>query len=113
VVAFVILLSCNPKPNKIPDDVLSQKNIEKILIDISMAESYSQIAKDTLHRAGIKDIDSLAVYYKVIFDHHHITKDQFDKSMDWYKSHPDLLDTVYMNISNRVNKLQNSGAKKP
>jgi len=112
VVALCAMLSCNVKPGKIPEDILPQKAMEKILTDVSIAESYSMIAKDTLHRAGIKDMDSLAAYYKIIFDHHHITKDQFDKSLEWYKSHPDLLDTIYLNMGAQVTKMQGAALKK-
>ena len=69
--------------------------MQKVLLDINLAEAYSQNIKDSLHRRGSKNIDSLAVFYKDIFEHYHITKEQFAQSMDWYKSHPEDLDTVY------------------
>lgn len=72
--------------------------MEKVLLDISLAEAYSTMVKDSLHKAGPKHLDSLSVYYKDIFAHHHVTETQFTSSMNYYKNHPDDLDTIYNNI---------------
>lgn len=91
---------------------IPQKLMEKILLDVNEAECYSMIALDTLHRAGAKDMDSLAAYYKVIFNHYHITKEEFNQSLDWYKNNPDHLDTIYSNMMATINKWQNPNNKK-
>ncbi len=81
--------------------------MQKILLDVNLAESFSITVKDTLHRGGTKNLDSLAVYYKDIFAHHHITAEEFTSSLAWYKDHPDELDTLYNNIIPVVGKMQN------
>jgi hypothetical protein len=64
------------------------------------------MAKDSTKRLGMKNFDSLAVYYRTIFDHYHITAAQFESSLEWYKKNPDKLDTVYTAMIDKVTKLK-------
>lgn len=73
---------------------LPPKTMKSVLLDISVAEAYSMQVKDSLHRGGGKNYDSLAIYYGYIFDHYKITEDQFRQSMDWYKNHSTELDSL-------------------
>ena len=109
--AAAIMQSCRNKSN-FSGDHLSPKVMQKVLLDITLAESYSITVKDSLHRAGQKNMDSLAVYYKDIFAHYKITEQQFTQSLTWYKNHPDDLDTVYNNIIPIVARWQTQPAKK-
>ncbi len=74
---------------------LPRKVMKEVLLDISLAEGYSIMVKDSLHPAGSKNYDSLAVFYKDIFAHHNITQQQFEESLDWYKENTSELDSVY------------------
>jgi hypothetical protein len=98
-------LSCKSNANY-NGDHLPPKVMQKVLMDISLAEAYSAVVKDSLHKGGSKNIDSLTVYYKDIFAHYHITEDQFKESLDWYKSHPAEMDTMYSNLMPVIAKLQ-------
>src|SRR5437899_1395819 len=90
-----LLFSCK---NIAPSNHLSPDLMKKILKDINIAESYSLVVKDSLHKGGSKNIDSLAVYYKDIFAHYKITAAQFTESLNWYKENPDDLDSVYSDL---------------
>ncbi len=74
------------------------------MLDISMAESYSVMARDNAHPPGTKNTDSLAAYYQQVFAHHRITQEQFKASLGWYKTHPEELDSLYSRISAEVDK---------
>ena len=104
--SWLLFFSCQPKPNIIP-----QKDMLNILLDINIAESYSNLVKDSLHKDGTKNIDSLTVYYKEIFAHHKITEAQFTQSLDWYKAHPETMDTLYEKIIAKVINFQSTGVK--
>jgi hypothetical protein len=88
------LLSCHFS-GKTDDTHLPPNKMEKVMLDIHLAESYSLLIKDSLHKVGEKNADSLAVYYKAIFSRHGITPEQFNQSMSWYKNHPEDFDSVY------------------
>jgi len=76
--------------------------MEKILLDVNIAETYCTLMRDSTHRAGTKNIDSLSLYYKTIFDHYHVSSDDFSKSLAWYKNHPEALDSVYTKMIARI-----------
>jgi len=103
----VILFSCfSCKHIGLGDDHISPKVMQKVLLDINLAESYSVLKRDSLHRPGTKNIDSLSSYYKEIFNHYHITEQEFKESMEWYKNNPDQLDSIYNNNSQIIAKWQ-------
>ena len=92
ILSVILLSACK---NKASDDHLPPKVMQKILIDINLAETYSIYVKDNVHRGGMKNTDSLSAYYKTIFNHYKITQDEFYTSLEWYKAHPEELDSVY------------------
>ncbi len=100
VLSVFVLLACNK------DTHLSRKEMEKVLLDINLAEGYSTVVKDSLHRNGLKNIDSLGNYYADIFKHNNITKEQFIENMEWYKNHCEELDSVYNRLITDITKMQ-------
>ncbi len=82
------------------------------MLDISLAESYSINVKDSLHKGGTKNWDSLGVFYKDIFAHHKITAEEFSQSLEWYKDHPDEMDTLFNKMIPVVNAWQERQSKK-
>jgi hypothetical protein len=92
---------------------LSVKKMSKILLDIQIAESYSTlVGRDSTHKNNEKNLDSLAVYYKEILAHHKVSQQEFSESLDWYRSHPDVLDSVYEKIIPEITKMQVQAEKK-
>ncbi len=85
---------------------IPKEKMEKIMLDINLAEAYSAMVKDSLQKAGVKNIDSLSDFYKDIFAHYNITREEFQESMNWYKNHPEDLDSVVNNLAPVINKMQ-------
>ena len=109
LLCVVIVAGCK----QMPGAHLPKKTMEDVLFDITLAESYSTMAHDNQHVAGTKNVDSLAVYYKEIFQHNRVTKDDFESSMVWYKKHPDQLDTIYAHVLTKMTKVQTAESNKP
>ena len=101
--ASLIFISCK---NQISGYHLPPKVMKKLLLDIHMAESYCSFTKDTVYKAGMKNLDSLSVYYKDILAHYKITTEQFSENMEWYQNHPDDLDTIYTEMITIATTLQ-------
>ena len=93
-------------------DHLPSKKMEQVMLDISIAETYSTMARDNTHLAGFKNTDSLSLYYRDIFAHHHITQQQFIASLNWYKAHPEELDSIYTNVTALADKYLDEENKK-
>jgi hypothetical protein len=84
---------------------LPQDKMEAVLVDLHLAEVYSSMVSDSLHESRSKDMDSLAVYYKDVFAHHNITREQFEESFEWYRTHPGTLDSSYKQMTITVGRL--------
>ena len=110
IAASLLVHSCSPVSGG--GYHLPVKTMQKVLLDINIAEAYSLLEKDSLHRIGNKNIDSLSQYYNDIFAHYHITHAQFDQSLDWYKNNPDELDSIYAINVQTVTRWQASVFKK-
>jgi len=86
---------------------LPAAQMQKILFDIHLAETYSMsLHKDSTKRNTERNLDSLAVFYASIFKHHKITQEEFEQSLDWYKQNPEELDSIYTNLIPEVSKLE-------
>jgi hypothetical protein len=86
---------------------LPAEKMKAILTDIYIAESYSMvITQDSTKPGTQKNADSLARFYAEIFQHHHITQQEFTNSMRWYEQHPDELDSVFAKMIPQLGKLQ-------
>jgi hypothetical protein len=95
------------------DDHLPPALMKKVLTDVQLAETFSTMEKDTLHKApGMKNTDSLSVFYKDVFAHYNITQAQFTSSLDWYKNHPDDMDSMYSSMLQTVTAMQTALLKK-
>ena len=106
---IVLLLLAAAASCKKNTDHLPVKEMSHILMDIHLAESYSTTRTDSNYKGGAKNMDSLASYYKDIFAHYNITAEEFNKSLDWYKAHPDQMDSIYTAMMPAVINMQKDG----
>jgi hypothetical protein len=102
----VLTFSCKNKSTDTGSRIPA-KTMQKVLLDINLAEAYSAIVKDTSHRTAGKNADSLASYYHNILKHYNITSKEFEESLNWYKAHPDKLDTLYNGVIPLITTMQN------
>jgi Domain of unknown function (DUF4296) len=86
---------------------LPPRDLERLLGDINIAETYCAQIRDTVHRESGKNIDSLGYYYQVIMKHYHLTEKELAANIEWCKSHPEELDSVYAKIIVRTVTYQN------
>ncbi len=94
LLSFSILVACNKDQPKI-----NPTKMQAILTDVQYAEAYSmQTQKDSALRGNKKNIDSLSAFYAVIFNHHHISSEDYFQSLEWYKKHPTDLDSIYLKM---------------
>jgi hypothetical protein len=96
--------SCNDKGAK--DAPIPREKMQRLLLDINIAEVYSGMTKDTLHKPGTKNADSLTAFYTDVFAHHQVTHEEFEQALVWYKAHPDEMDSLVNAIMPEVERMQ-------
>lgn len=98
---LLLFVSCSDK-NKIPKGVLPPAKMQAVLTDILVADvlNNERILKDTALKLAVEN----AAYFQKIFQLHHISKKEFDKSYNFYLKRPDLFKVISDSINSVVNR---------
>ncbi len=93
----LVLISCVNK-DKVPDGILSKEKMKSILYDLARSDQFVAdfVSKDSNLD---KKKESLVLYEKV-FALHGVKRDEFKRSFDFYRDHPDQLKTVMDSLNN-------------
>lgn len=83
-----------------PFGVLSQDKMVDVLLDVHIVEAAIRTLDSNSKRIEKQE------YYNEMFAHHGITKEQFDKSLDWYSHHPSRLVEIYDAVRVKAEDLQ-------
>jgi|SRR5450432_3790403 len=85
---LLLIFSCN-NHHGVPSDVLPIDSMQKIMKDVILADQYATtfIMRDTSKRDKIKANQDL---FEIIFKIHHTSKEEFQRSLAFYESKPDL-----------------------
>lgn len=82
--------SCHRESAHLPPEKMAP-----IIAELQLADVYSGMLQKPGEPSRGKDMDSLAVWTKAILDKHHISREEFTASLDWYRDRPDQLDSLY------------------
>lgn len=97
IIFSFIVTGCKNK-NSIPREIIPQKKMQEVLWDMMRADQFLNdyiLNKDTsLDKAE----ERLKIYNKV-FSIHQISREKFNKSFTYYKSHPSLFKVMMDSIS--------------
>jgi len=96
LLAIIIFAACS----KVPKHILSEKDMQKVMTDMMMAES--MIGTDYQSYRG--DTIKLALYESV-FMKHRITRELYDSSLVWYGQNLDVYMKVYDRVLTDINKM--------
>jgi hypothetical protein len=103
------IFSCKQGQEKPP---VPEEKMQEILVDMHLAESYSQGLGDSSVNRFQKNYDSLASFYTSILKHHSLSFEDFNEALEWYKERPMRIDTLYGKVLNQLNELKaRSGIK--
>lgn len=97
--SLMIIGACAGKKKK-PSGVLSQDKMRAVVWDMMRADQYLMnyvFIKDTSDNKKEKSIQ----LYTQILSLHDISKDQFQKSLTYYRSQPELIQSIMDSISKR------------
>lgn len=104
-IAFLILAcTCLLACRKLPDGVLSESKMQRVLEDMLIAESLL----GTQYQDFRNDSAKQRLYFSV-FQKHNVTQAQYDSSLVWYGKDLDaymrMHDTILVNLSRRITDL--------
>lgn len=83
-----------------PWGILSRSEMIAVLLDVHIAEAAMKVVDTSAKRIEKQE------YYNTVFAKHNTTKEQFDKSLDWYARHPKVLVEIYDDVKKEAERLQ-------
>ena len=106
-VLFLFLASCGGK-NNIPKGVLKQEKMQAVLWDVLRADAFTFqfVTKDSSKKPEAE----MAALQQQIFATHKTSREAFYKSYDFYKTHPEIMNTLLDSLINKYtrDKFQNT-----
>ena len=103
-VSIVVLGSCSSIFTSKPAGTLNEDEMINILVDIHLTEATLRISNDSLSRKN--DTTDQRIRFAHVFRKHDIDPDNFNKSMDYYLEHIELLDNIYKEVINRLSEME-------
>jgi len=108
---LLLFICCGAYSCKEKAKHLSPARMTEILMDMHLAEAYAQqLPRDSM-QVSLKNEDSLLVFNARILNHYQLSETDFKNSIEWYKAHPELLDSIYQNILTEIAILQSKENK--
>src|ERR1700722_6290463 len=100
VICFLFFAACNGK-NDAPGDIIQKDTMRNIMWDMIQADQYAKLylLKDS---CTINVKDETIKLYQQVFQIHHTTKDEFDKSYKYYLAHQDLNKLIFDSLSTQI-----------
>lgn len=90
---------------KMPEDVILQDKMEALLYDYHLAQSMSSEYTSADYKEKL--------FFTYLFSRHGVTRQQFERSMEWYNRYPKHLQRIYANLEKRleaeVEKMNSAG----
>lgn len=97
-----ILLSCSGK-GKIPGNIIAPVQMKSILKDLFIVDAVNaeRVNKETT----LKIMDENKVYFEKVLQLHQISREQFEKSYNYYMNHPDVFKEITDSLTAEVNRM--------
>jgi hypothetical protein len=100
----MLTVSCDSIFTSKPAGTLNEDEMINILVDIHLTEATLRISNDSLSRKN--DSIDQRIRFAHVFRKHDIDPDNFNKSMDYYLEHIELLDKIYIEVINRLSEME-------
>jgi hypothetical protein len=107
LIVLTIITGCADN-TKIPEGIIEQNRMEKILWDMVQADRFVSnfIMTKQSDSPAVKK-EHAAVFYEKVFSLNHITREEFLKSYRFYLGRPDLTKKMFDSIAARADRQRN------
>lgn len=108
IMGMILCVSCTNR-TKVPKDILPKEKMGKVMWDLMQVDEYARtyISVDTC-RDYKKE---RTILYQQVFNLHKVSRDVFNKSMEYYLHHPDLMLSIYDTLSARQTRIREEEAR--
>ncbi len=104
-IPLILLISCTQSETKEKSEILSEKKMVDVLVDLQISETYF-LDKKNINKDETKDLQPR--YYKYIFEKHEVNKEQFDKSIKFYQEDLNKLKMIFDSVASRLELMKSN-----
>ena len=97
-VSFFFFVSCKDK-NQLPHGVLPKEKMQEVLWSMIYAGEF--LNAYVLNKDSVDRVAESSKIYGQVFQVHHITKEEFDKSYSYYREHPELMKVLLDSLNKK------------
>ncbi len=99
---IIVISACDKLPVEKPENLLSEKQMIDMLVDIHIAEAtYIQMSHDSIIRNG-----SSSNFYYSILDKYQVPDSVFEKSFIFYASTPKQFEEMYKDVMSKLSEIE-------
>jgi hypothetical protein len=99
---ILVFFACsNPQAPEGETDILDKDKMAEMLTDLQLVESVIRISAAE-QETNVDSID----YNTAVFERHNISREQFERSMEYYTQHPDQLEEIYDQVIVKLSEKQ-------
>jgi len=103
LIFFFFILGCNySEKKKPPENIIPEKQLIPILVDIHLADATLSVLNFDKKNARYKPEN----YYYIVLKKHGVDRKIFDKSIEYYSKNPKEFDIIYDKVLNEFSKLK-------
>jgi predicted nuclease with TOPRIM domain len=100
----LLAVSCNSLLKSKPAGTLSEEKMTEVLVDIHITEAILRIGNDSLVK--LNDTSDIRNRFAQVFRKHDVEPDEFNKSLNYYIQHIEMLDKIYVEVINRLTEME-------
>ncbi|MFI5153831.1 MAG: DUF4296 domain-containing protein [Chitinophagales bacterium] len=109
---FLILLGACSDATVVPGKIIAMNDMEKIIWDMVQTDQFSiQYLKKDSARFNVR-METMKLQDQV-FQIHHISKQKFQESLQYYLSHPELTKILFDSLSAKATRLRTEVYRRP
>jgi len=102
---LIIVNSCKHDSNKPPVGIIPKDSMVSIIADLHLADA---VLLNANVQSKISDISSNRLY-KTVLDKYGITRERFNRSIDFYAENPVVLDSMYDKVIEKLSLIESKG----
>lgn len=106
---LVLLSSCGGGGDNldVPDDIITRDSMVSALVDMHLIEG-AKVGQKVMG-----DTVKINTYYAKMYTKYGVTKEQYQKSFNFYSEHPEAMNKMYQEVIERLNKIQQEPPRTP